>query len=561
MTVFDQQNLENIIREQRMSLSGNFSDADFIRIGQLTNARFVVFGSIRKISNNYVLELAVTDIETGERKASYLPRQVSLLALQNLSAIREASADLLRQLGVNLTARGLQELTRAEDNTRIQAENALARGIAADRQGIVVEAFTHYFQAAGLDPSLREVVNRRVSVISSNASSGNLGTAVRSRLQIHDEWRTIVNTANTFYSNHLPYEFVYSTNVSQGRIDFDRRTVPLSIDIRLIPTDAWNIINDLRRGLRAARGNDIWNFNLDRIGPGQITVTVRILNENNRVLSTASHTFRNPSETNPTNATLIFQNVRADEITDRLIVQVVSINGIPAQRAGETGFIQISTVAEYNRRLENERLERERIAREARRREAQERQAREREVREAATREHRARLKRRTRNHVIITGVFWQWENNNVSKGYTTAPYVFPTILPLFMPSFHWSPLPFTSIGAGLKWFCFVYYDGHGRHEQQNSDILISFTPQIGFIFPLTNFLQIYMDSVLDISNIGLWQGIIADAVTPGFSTGIIVRLRDGNVILNFNYTGLWWNNAFTHRVAFGLGTTWLRIR
>lgn len=155
MTVFDRQNLENILREQRLSLSGNFSDNDYIRIGNLTNARLVVFGKITKISNNYMLEFAVTDVESGKRIASYPPRQVSLLALQNLSAVREASTDLLNQLGINLTANGLQELRRQEDTARIQSQNALANGIDAQRQGSIVEALTYYFQAATLDPSLQ----------------------------------------------------------------------------------------------------------------------------------------------------------------------------------------------------------------------------------------------------------------------------------------------------------------------------------------------------------------------------------------------------------------------
>ena len=327
-----------------------FSDTDYIRIGQLTNARLVVFGSIRKIANNYTLELAVTDMETGERKASYLPRQVSLLALENLSAIREASADLLGQLGVNLTANALQELRSAENTARVQAENALAKGIAAQRQGTVVEALTYYFQAAAFDPSLRESVNR-VSVVSANISGGNIGQAVRTRLQEHDDWQTVVNAARSFYSNHLPYEFVYDTYLQQGRIDFERRTSELSIWISLIPTDAWKTINDLRQGLRNARQNDEWRFSLDRIEPRKITVTVQILNENNNVLSTASHTFNNPGETNRMNETLTFRNVKADDITDRLTVRVVNINEIPAQRAGESGFIHVMSSSDYDARM------------------------------------------------------------------------------------------------------------------------------------------------------------------------------------------------------------------
>jgi len=369
MTVMDQLNLENILRQQRQSMSGNFSDNDYIRIGNLTNARLVVFGSITKTTTSYTLELAITDVETGERKASYLPRQVSILALENLSAIREASADLLRLLGINLTGNALQELKRAEDTARVQAENALARGIAAQRQGTVVEALSYYFQAVAFNPSLSDAINR-VSVVSATMSSGNLGQDVRNRLQVHDEWRTVVTTAQSFYANHLPYELVYSTNINRGTIDFVRRTTDLSIDLRLIPTDAWKTINNVRQGLaRARQQNETWNFNLNQIEPRRIVIIIEIVNENNIVLSRASHTFINPSEKEQENATLNFRNVRADDLTNQLTVRVVSINEIPAQRAGETGYIQISSVFAYNERLaqirsveEAARREREEIA-------------------------------------------------------------------------------------------------------------------------------------------------------------------------------------------------------
>ena len=349
MTVFDRQNLENILREQMLALDGNFSDDYFIRIGHLTNARLVVFGSVHQIAGNYMLELAVTDVETGERRASFPPSPVSLLALQNLSAIREASASLLGQLGVSLTASGMQELRRAEDTTRVQAENALARGIAAQRQGMVAEALAYYFRAAAFNPALGEALNR-VSVVATHVAGGNLGHAVRSRLQEHDEWRMIVDTALSFYSSHLPYEFVYDTNIKQGAIDFTNRTTELSVGVSLVPTEAWNTIRDLRWGLNAARRNDNWGFDLYGIAR-RITVSMQLLNQDNVVLSTASQTFSNPSETNQTNDTLTFRNVRADDITDRLIVRMVSVNEIPAQRAGETGLIQIMTLADHSRRL------------------------------------------------------------------------------------------------------------------------------------------------------------------------------------------------------------------
>ena len=369
MTVFDRQNLENILREQRLSMDFIFSDTDYIRIGHLTNANLVLFGSITKISNNYILEIAITDIETGERKVSYLPKQVSLLALENLSAVREASADLLGQLGINLTANALQELRSSADTAKIQGENALAKSMAAQRQGSMAEAYTYIFQAAELDPTLRAEALNRISVMSANVSSGILGQAARNRQQEHDEWRTIVNAARNFYANHLPYEFVYDTNIWQvGSQSFERRTANYSINISLIPTDAWKTINDLRQGLSRARRNDTWNFSLDQIGPREITVTVQIINENNTVLSTASHRFSNTyNSRQPTpgrnNATLTFRNVSIDNFTDRVTIRVTSINEIPAQRAGETGLIQILSLSDYDRRIrEAERLRMEQEA-------------------------------------------------------------------------------------------------------------------------------------------------------------------------------------------------------
>ena len=62
-------------------------------------------------------------------------------------------------------------MRRAEDTARIQAENALARGIAAQRQGTMAEALTYYFRAAAFDPALREAVNR-VSVKRDSGAKG-----------------------------------------------------------------------------------------------------------------------------------------------------------------------------------------------------------------------------------------------------------------------------------------------------------------------------------------------------------------------------------------------------
>jgi len=110
MTIVDRMNLEKKIAEQMQAISGMYSDNDLIRIGNLSNARFILSGSVAKTANTFMMELSVTDVESGERKASYPPKPIILTNFENLSAIKEASADLLKQLGVVLNDRALQEL-------------------------------------------------------------------------------------------------------------------------------------------------------------------------------------------------------------------------------------------------------------------------------------------------------------------------------------------------------------------------------------------------------------------------------------------------------------------
>ena len=348
MTVFDRQNLESILAEQELSLSGNFSDNDFIRIGQLTNARFVVFGSVANVLGSYTLELAVTDVETGERQASYPPRQVSLQSLTNLSAIRTATADLLGQLGVRLTAEALAELGRDEDQARIQAENALAKGIAAQRRGQAAQAMTYFFQAASFDPKMGEAISR-TSVVSANAASGKMVANIQNRVQEYEDWRAVLTAAGAFYIQNMPFRFQYDSGIRNGDINFAAGTTEFTVAVSLVPDrNAWNTIEDLRSGFRrASRGE--WNHvpadEREIVVPEKVNITVvmQLVNDRGEVISGVTYTFAGPGDKNRTNRELLFRDVSTGSLgSGELTVRVASINGMPAQEAGERGYMQIS---------------------------------------------------------------------------------------------------------------------------------------------------------------------------------------------------------------------------
>ena len=355
MTVLDQLYLENIYQQQKLSLSGIFSDEDAIRVGRLTNAHYIISGSLTKVTNNYLLDLAVTNVTSGERVASYVPRQVSLQSLKDFSAIGEACRDLLLQLGVNLNEQAINELQKTETNSTVMiAAEALAKGQVADRRGDIVEAAIFYYQAASSDPSLQEAI-QRVSVASASISSGNLGFAVRNRLHEHDSWRTLVNEIKSFYSNHYPYEFRFNPDIDikEGSIDFSNRTSEFSIPIRLAPSDEWKKINEFRKGLNTARGNSSWSFNLQKVGPSVITIDFQVVNAGNTVLATTTHTFSNLSETKMMDAILTFKEVNTDDING-LTLRINTVNGIPRERITESGVIQINisgfTIGDVRRR-------------------------------------------------------------------------------------------------------------------------------------------------------------------------------------------------------------------
>ena len=397
MTIVDRQNLENVLAEQDRSLSGNYSDADFIGIGHLTNAQYILAGSLTKTSASYFLELAVTDAESGERKASYPPLAVSTASLENLSAVKEATAELLRQLGVNLTELGRGELSRVAV-ARVQAETALARGIVAERQGTVVEALSYFIQADRRDSSLTEAASR-TTILSANISSGNIGADTRNDIAWRRQWVTLLQETETFFENALrapqPFYIVYGTDIEKGKVDYQRETVDLSIWMGFYPDFDWiiepnSILAPVKEGLRNTKRAEVWGLDwpaktispaspfLDRVLNKTVTVVVEILDDTGKAI--ARQTVRSPygyevsdtiimpiwreteykqrdgalgwkTYTIPSQweGAVSFAAVNANAITDVLNIRIISIDGIAAETASGQKRISIMPKSEWDK--------------------------------------------------------------------------------------------------------------------------------------------------------------------------------------------------------------------
>jgi len=375
ITIIDRQNLETIIAEQKRSLEAMTSDddSDAIHIGNLANASHVLNGKITKTPNAFMLELAITNVETGVRVASYSPKAVTPSALENLSALKEASADLLKQLGVKLTDSQLAELKGPVTTIQIQAQTALAHGVVAQRQGTSVAALSYYYQAAAFDPTLVEAVNRS-SVMSANISGTNLGENIRNDIIWRKNWvENLKETEETFYkiiaAAAPPYTLFYSTGIETKNINYQKESADLSIPINLTASAEW--FNAMQRALQAAdavlkglnatgRKNDwglsgwpgqgvsntnpfaSWSSSWQR----EISVDFELVNQQGKVIGRQTARL-NPSFnisnrddrftvnfTENTHNTLTFNAVKAEDISDDLTIRPASVNGKPPESAG-----------------------------------------------------------------------------------------------------------------------------------------------------------------------------------------------------------------------------------
>jgi len=383
MTVQNRMDLPAILMEAE---SGIYSpDADFVRLGEIAGVDYFLRGDITATPAGYVLHLRVTDARSSTGGDIRLRASFSSTAtraeLDNLTSIRRASADLLRQMNVSLTNVAIQELTRAPTANEIRAENYLARSIAAQDRGNPIEAMLLSAQARAFNPQLTEATDRQ-SVLAASIRTGNIGAGVMQEIALRNAWVERLREAERFFDGvrrgeSMPYTLFYTTEIQQGQINWVNETVNLSITTHLHGSDIWadsmeEVLGAVYEGLRATGRAQAWGFggwpfqgtitgvNVGTRRTNNFAVVFELINAHGAVvgrqtlqISGAWWLTRQGIRVEASNRrTLTFQNVNARAITDRgMTVRVVSVNGVDAETATREGVLQISTItqSEINR--------------------------------------------------------------------------------------------------------------------------------------------------------------------------------------------------------------------
>jgi len=358
-------------------ISGAYDD-DAVKkvfdLGRLEPTTYYMVGNITKTGTEYNLQMRIIKTADKTTTASF-SRTFTFWQLSNLTGIRQASLDLLPRIGVALTENARQELAGAAPANHVTAQTALARGVTAQWHGAEVAALSYYFQAAAFDPSLVEAVNRS-SILNANISSGSMGDNIRNDIAWRKQWVERLEETEKFFDNFnrmesMPYTLFYVPDIKQGAINYQNESVTMSIETYLYGSGVWTLsieraLQAVWDGLNATNRKDVWqlggwpqrgvtDLNAFARRNNNFSVVFELLNNQKKVIGRqtlqAGGSWGLNWSGRPTidisaldRKTLHFQNVDANEISDRMAIRVANVNGRDAEAAAIDGILQIRAI-------------------------------------------------------------------------------------------------------------------------------------------------------------------------------------------------------------------------
>jgi TolB-like protein len=226
MTVIDRSNEELVLAEQTLSASGNYSDNDYVRMGSLTNARYIVAGSIQNISGRYNVSFRINNTETNEIRTTY-SKAYALADIESGLAAKEAVKELLAGMGVALTASGERTLLTVQA-VEAKATAQLARGTVAARNDNLVDALSFLYQASEAG-STRQEATAQINNLSFTVATGSIRERANAGIALQEKWKKIIADLSTFMLNNSALCLIYDFSTVEDEINYNSRTVNFTI--------------------------------------------------------------------------------------------------------------------------------------------------------------------------------------------------------------------------------------------------------------------------------------------------------------------------------------------
>ena len=260
MTVLDRLNESMVLAEQRISASGNYSDDDYIVMGRLTNARFIVAGNILSVSGRYSISFRINNTETNEIQASF-SKQYILEDIESGLAAKEAALALLTGMGVELTDEGKRQLLTIQERS-VRSQVRLAQGMAAQRNNDELQALVFFQEALNANQGMREASQRIQSF-----GQGSPGASIRERAEWattqKTRWEKIFNDLVDYVDKNLVIA-VYDFSAIEDQFDAltNKVTLTVSPGVKIIPDstvlNVWKTVVDQWEQIKRLEENRSW---------------------------------------------------------------------------------------------------------------------------------------------------------------------------------------------------------------------------------------------------------------------------------------------------------------
>lgn len=359
---------QSAVNELRTSQSSLFDEESAIEVGNFKAASYTISSTMNLAASEnsnyrrYVLSLQVTNTETGSLVwSSNNPAKHTQHDFSTGVALNEQGVELLTALGVALSETGKQKVTNLNIN-QVNREQALAKAASAATQ---VEKLYYGYDAANYGASNAELIqsnNELAALLKAAKSSGSVKDAAQTEKAVFEAYKKNLEEVDSFFTENPPYKIVYDNSISYSTYIDRNDNVLASITTHIIAyptTAAKQLIELFRDGIKSTGSDSIvskkysdWPIELNSVwrNANNFIVKLELSDDKGNVLSSASvrlpaskyerirHTseyrtyytydFSWPSEM----ASVEFRDINPDEITDKLVIEIVGIETYDSYR-------------------------------------------------------------------------------------------------------------------------------------------------------------------------------------------------------------------------------------
>jgi len=386
-TVLDRANLALIEQEMQLHLSGEVDDSSAVSLGHKIGAQTIVSGSLSVLGSLWRFSVRALDVETAEVRGIFnqnITGSALIAALTGGKVPPRPAAPVSRTTApaaVPAADTAASTAANATANAVASAAALLEKGKAAQAEGKTIEALSYFIQARSLDPSLAEAA-KLASDAGVNINTGSVGADARSAVAWRRSWVERITECDQYVAkyvrtNPLAAALVYSTEALTGEIDWVKETLPLTIDLCLVPDANWpapvtGVVDAVYEGLAATGQAQTWKLEWPETsasgGASQVKPTVNakytlgleLLNEEGVPLGRQNVELSAGWRVGFVNGkaeadkmqipkTITFPALEVSKLSDHMTLRIVSVNGRPGDAGigGTTVTVQPLAQADY----------------------------------------------------------------------------------------------------------------------------------------------------------------------------------------------------------------------